>query len=104
MGTEFVQIIQSLGFPIACVIACGFFIYKTITRDKDEAKEREDRLIEANMKNSDALGRVADTINDANALNKELSEKNKMLTTIIDDKLVKIETDVVHIKDAVESK
>lgn len=52
---EIVQIIQNLGFPIACVVALAFFLYKLVTRDKDEAANREQRLIEANEKISESL-------------------------------------------------
>lgn len=98
---EWVNVIQTLGFPIACVVACGLFIYNIITRDKDEAKEREKALIEANTKNSDALKEVANTIHDTNSLNKELSEKNKELIGVIDNKLEVIKHNVEDIKDAV---
>lgn len=52
---EIVQIIQNLGFPIACVVALAVFLYKLVTRDKDEAANREQRLIEANEKISESL-------------------------------------------------
>lgn len=53
--TDMVQIIQTLGFPIACVVALGVFLYKIINRDKDEAADREARLIETNKQISDSL-------------------------------------------------
>lgn len=37
-----VQIVQTLGFPIACVVFLGAFIYKYVTRIMDENKARED--------------------------------------------------------------
>lgn len=93
------QIIQTLGFPIACVIACGFFIYKLVNRDKDEAKEREDRLIAANEKTSLALSKVADTIEETNTLNKELSETNRLLVERVDGDLSTINTNIDKILD-----
>jgi len=93
------QIIQTLGFPIACVVACGFFIYKLVNRDKDEAKEREDRLIAANEKTSLALSKVADTIEETNALNKELSETNRLLVERVDGDLSNINTNIDKILD-----
>lgn len=53
--TDIVQIIQTLGFPIACVVALAVFLYKIITRDKDEAAGREARLIDVNEKISNSL-------------------------------------------------
>ena len=93
------QIIQTLGFPIACVVACGFFIYKLVNRDKDEAKEREDRLIAANEKTSMALSKVADTIEETNALNQELSETNRLLVERVDGDLSNINTNIDKILD-----
>ena len=61
-----VQIIQSVGFPIFAVLACFVYIYRAEDRNKDEAKEREDKLIEANEKVSNALSKVADTLDTVN--------------------------------------
>lgn len=93
------QIIQTVGFPIACVIACGFFIYKLVNRDKDEAKEREDRLIAANEQTSLALNKVADTIKESNTLNQELSETNRLLVERVDGDLSTINTNIDKILD-----
>lgn len=89
---DWTQVIQTLGFPIACVVACGFFIYKLVTRDKDEAKEREDKLIEANTKFSISLENVANTITESNKINQEQSETIKMLVDKVDTKLVSIDS------------
>jgi hypothetical protein len=40
------QIIQTLGFPIACVVFLGWFVYKYINRIMDENKSREDHYQE----------------------------------------------------------
>lgn len=40
------QIITTLGFPIACVIALGFFVWKVWQQNTNNAKEREDRLFQ----------------------------------------------------------
>lgn len=99
-----VTIIQSLGFPIACVVACGVFIYYIIKRDKDEAKAREDKLIEANIKSSEALDKVADTIVASDVVNKELSETNKLLVDKIEGNLVDISNNVEKVLDKLNSK
>lgn len=39
---EWIEIIQTLGFPIALVCAMGFFIYKLW----EQSKEREDKYVE----------------------------------------------------------
>lgn len=89
---EWMNVIQTLGFPIAVAVALGVFIYIKDQRVADEAKEREDKLLNANTKSAEALDKVADTINDSNAINKELSETNRMLVSKIDNQLTKIDS------------
>jgi hypothetical protein len=38
------NLITNLGFPIFCVIALGFFIYKSYSKITDRNIEREDKL------------------------------------------------------------
>lgn len=92
--------IQTLGFPIACVLGCAYFIYKLVTRYQDEAKSREDKLISANMEQSKVLDKVANTISESNEVNKELSQTNKILVGKINDKLEDVEDKL----DNIESK
>lgn len=90
-----VTIIQTLGFPIACVVACGYFIYKLVNRDKDEAKERENRLLDSNLKSAEALEKVSDTIKETNEINKSLMDK-------LDNKIDKLDGDVNKILDKLD--
>lgn len=101
--TDVVQIIQTLGFPIACVVALGVFLYKIINRDKDEAADREARLIDVNEKISDSLQKVADTIKEQNHINSELSETNRMLVDKIEGKLDQIDTDIQQVLERLNS-
>lgn len=96
---EWMQIIQTLGFPIACVVACGFFIYKLVNRDKDEAKDREDKYMETIKSHDISLNKVADTIASANETNKELSETNKVLVNEMKDKINIIDNNVNKLLD-----
>lgn len=91
---DWMQVIQTLGFPIACVVACAFFIYKLVVRDKDEAKERENKLQENIKDNAVALSKVADTIEQSNETNKALSETNRLLVEKMEDKLTSIDSNV----------
>lgn len=101
--TDVVQIIQTLGFPIACVVALAVFLYKIITRDKDEAAGREARLIDVNEKISNSLQKVADTIKEQNHINSELSETNRMLVDKIEGKLDQIDTDIQQVLERLNS-
>ena len=86
---DWTNIIQTLGFPIACVVGCAWFIYYVANRWMNESKEREDKLLETNakhaeadikkaeadMKSADALVKVADTIERTNEINQSLMDK-----------------------------
>lgn len=99
-----INVIENLGLPIGVCLIAFAFIYKLWTRanerqDKQDenTKEREKAMVEANLKNSEALNRVADTIAESNAVNKELSETNKLLVEKVEDKLTDISNNVEKI-------
>lgn len=89
-----VEIISTLGFPVALTIACVWMFYKCYTWMRDDAKERELRdretikefshIIatnsEALLKNGEALQKVAEKLND------------------VDDKISDLQRDVSEIK------
>jgi len=50
-----INIIQSLGFPIACVIGLGWFLWRFVERIMDENKEREAKYQEMVSENNKAL-------------------------------------------------
>ena len=70
--TDAVNLIQTLGFPIAVSVSLGYFIYKLINRDKDEAKAREERMAAALRESSQA-------INESTKVNAALAATNELL-------------------------
>lgn len=81
------QIITQLGFPIACVIAMAFAMWKVYIRSEDQNEAREDKLYEVIAK--------------AQAQNQELSDTNAKFVSILENyesDLDEIKTDVVDIK------
>lgn len=70
--TDVVNLIQTLGFPIAVSVSLGYFIYKLINRDKDEAKAREERMAAALKESSQA-------INESTKTNAALAATNELL-------------------------
>lgn len=99
---EIVEMIQTLGFPIALVVALIWFIKDIINRDKDESKAREDKLIEANKESSSALSKVADTMDASNKLYSELSETNRLLVDKIEGELSNIDNKLEKVLDKLE--
>ena len=39
-----VEVLQSVGFPIFCVLALGYFVYSSYQKMITDTKEREDKL------------------------------------------------------------
>lgn len=82
------QLITSLGFPIVCVIAMAYAMWKVYTRSEDRNEQREDKLYKV--------------ISDAQVQNKELSDTNVKFVTILENyesDLDGIKTDVTDIKN-----
>lgn len=102
--TVWIELISTLGFPIACVIACGLVLYKFMKRWIEDASERETSLESANEKFSEALSKVADTIIESNNINRELSETNRTLVERVETNLSTINNNVERIIDTLNNK
>ena len=70
---NWIDIIQQVGFPIACVVALGVFVYKIWQQSKD----REDKLFNA--------------LNDATAVNQQCVDR----LASMDARLEAIETVII---------
>jgi preprotein translocase subunit YajC len=68
------ELISTLGFPMACVIAMGFFIYKIYKKSED----REDKLmleIEENRRiNADAIATIGKYAGSIDEIKHDISE------------------------------
>lgn len=80
---EITSAITTLGFPIICVIACGYFINNMIKAEREENQNREEKYIETINKFSTVLEKV----------NENLINNNKRLE-YIENKLDEICLDV----------
>ena len=70
--TDVVTLIQTLGFPIAVSVSLGYFIFKLVNRDKDEAKAREERM-------AALLKETNQVIHDSTKVNAELAATNALM-------------------------
>lgn len=93
------ELIQTVGFPIASVIACASFLYSLVIRYMNESKDREAKMLEQNSKQLEALQRVASTIEEGNNVNEKLAETNKILVDRIDNQLSGINNNIDKILD-----
>ena len=80
---EITSAITTLGFPIICVIACGYFINNMIKAQREENQNREESYIETINKFSTVLEKV----------NENLINNNKRLE-YIENKLDEICLDI----------
>ena len=75
-----IQIIQTLGFPIAIVIFLGFFCWKFIVRIMDENKEREtcyrDMLTNYGEKMAEIRKALVEIKNDIGDVKRTVAEHN----------------------------
>lgn len=82
-----VELISTLGFPIACVLALGFFVYKLWKQSTD----RENRLMAEIAENRKVNEKAIETI----ALYAER-------LTHIEGNIEEIKTDVIMIKEHIQ--
>ena len=73
---NFTELLQTFGFPVACVACLGFYIAKVQAEQRADSKEREEKLLTQ-------LGEMSDT-------NKMLLETNAILARDINTKLDQI--------------
>lgn len=57
-----VQIVESVGFPIATTIATGVFIYKTQQQSREDYNKREERMFEQLDKFGDSMDKFNETL------------------------------------------
>ena len=76
------ELISTLGFPIACVVAMGFFIYKIYKKSED----REDKLmleIEENRRiNADAIATIGKYATSIDTIKEDIKEIKTDITII----------------------
>ncbi len=73
---NFIELLQNVGFPIACVAVLGCYVAKVQNENRQDTKEREDRL----------LGHLEEL----SQTNKALLETNAVLAKDINTKLDQI--------------
>ena len=98
---EWADLISTVGFPIALVVAFCLFIARYVERATNDNKEREQSLIGANEKLSEALNKVADTIIETNSLNAKLSENNRFMSEQVNRHLEDIDNGIEKIYDKI---
>lgn len=95
--TEFASMIESLGFPFACVIGLAWYVNK-IHKETVQLQVKQ-------MENSDRTIKEAQEANKVLMIsNKELLETNRTLIDGISVKVEAIENNILEIKKDLEKK
>ena len=66
------QLISSLGFPIASVVACGGFIFKMQQQQREDTNRREERMFEQ-------MNNITITLSNINTSLESLNERIEKL-------------------------
>lgn len=77
-------LITNVGFPIVCVIACGYFINYIIKEERAENQAREERYLETINKFSDVLDKVNDNLSANNKRLEYIENKLDEVTIELD--------------------
>ena len=86
-----VEVLQSVGFPIFCVLALGYFVYSSYQKMITDTKEREDKLY-AMLTSAQA------TISSAVENNVKLAAQIEIMQKNVE----KLAEDIEDIKDSVK--
>lgn len=81
-----VEFIGTLGFPIACVLAMGFFVWKIYNQSVEREKSLMAEITENRLVNEKAIETIA---------------KYAERLTHIEDNITEIKNDVILIKDKI---
>jgi len=77
------SLIESVGFPIVCVLGLGFFIWKIWNRQQEQNEKREEKLYSF--------------VKEAQAVNEKLTETNAQFVEVLEN----YQADLEHIKSDV---
>lgn len=58
----FTTTVQALGFPAACLVVCGWFIYTLVKQMREDTNKREERMYGQFDKFNDTLDRFNETL------------------------------------------
>ncbi len=83
MVDDLTMIVQTLGFPIACVIACAFYINKKDTQAREDTNRREERMYAQQDKLAETLDKSTDTIDRMNVRLDVIEDKIDNITQVM---------------------
>ena len=94
----FIELISTLGFPIACVIVLGIFVFKIY---KDTTKENKETITEVQARSKEREDKLYGFLEDSAAINAKFAEIIARYETKLDEikqDVKDIKTDILEIK------
>ena len=80
---EMVEMISTLGFPVACCVAIGFMFYQMLNKVLADSKERENNLMNLTREISTKIAELG-----------QIVDKNTESISIMNEKLEKLSEEV----------
>lgn len=71
------ELVTNLGFPIACAIACGGFIYKMQQQQREDTNKREERMFEQMANITNTLTNINVSLERLNKRIEDLEERHE---------------------------
>lgn len=84
---DYIEMLQSFGFPIACVVALGYYIARVQKENREDSEKRE---IAYRQDTKEREERLLTQLGEMSATNRMLLETNAVLAKDINTKLDKI--------------
>lgn len=77
------ELISTLGFPIACVVAMGIFIYKIYKKSEDREEKLMNELAENRQINADAIATIGKYATSIDTIKEDIKDIKSDLNTIL---------------------
>ena len=81
----FTELITTLGFPIAIVIAMGYFIYKIYKKSEEREDKLMDSLKECREVNADAIATIAKYAGTLDIIQKDIADIKTEITILTNE-------------------
>ena len=83
---ELIEIISTLGFPIACCVAVGICFYQMLNKVLTDSKERENNLMNLTREISTKIAELGQIVDKNTEAISVMNEKLEKLSQEVDDK------------------
>ena len=83
---NYIEIVSTLGFPIACCVAVGFVFYQMLVKMMADSKERENNLMTLTREISSKIAELGAIVDKNTTAISVMNEKLEKLSEEMEDK------------------